>query len=82
MATPSRTYTPEWFEVMLDRNPEQVDTARLAAKHAGTEQCCMVPGDTRDVADFMTDETVSVRICGDCKTIQEGMYGGLFLPME
>lgn len=82
MATPPRPYTPEWFEIMLDRNPEQADTARLAAQRAGTEQCCMVCGDIRNVADFMTDETVAVRICGDCKIIQEGMYGSMFFPLD
>ncbi len=29
----------------------------------------------------MTDETVSIRICGDCMVIQEKMYGGVFLPL-
>jgi hypothetical protein len=41
-----------------------------------------VCGDTRDGGDYICDEGVAVRICGDCKGIQEQMYGAMFLPLE
>ncbi|MDB5308807.1 MAG: hypothetical protein JWO38_3009 [Gemmataceae bacterium] len=82
MATAPRPYTPEWFAIMDDRNPQQAEMSREFRRLVGTDQCCMVCGDTRNVKDFMTDEEVAVRICGDCKTIQEQMYGAVHVPMD
>jgi len=82
MSSPPRPYTPEWFAIFDEQNFQQAETARMILARVGHDKCCMICGDTRRVGDFMTEEGIAVRTCGDCKTIQENMYGAIMIPMN
>lgn len=81
MAKVSAPHTAEWFTELRGRNPMQAMLVERMIQLAGTDRCCSICGQTHDITDYIADEGMSVRLCDDCKTNQEKMYGAVFLPL-
>lgn len=81
----AKTLTPhsaEWFEELRNRSPLQAAMTAQIVERAGTWDCCGICGGKDGVADYMSDEQLSVRLCQDCKCIQEKMHGAMFVPLS
>ena len=81
MAKPPSPHSPEWFAELRERNPMQASLVEQMIHLSGTDRCCSICGQTHDIADYIADEGMSARLCGDCKTNQEKMYGAMFFPL-
>lgn len=77
---PPRPHTEKWFAELAERAPHQVTLTRLVISRSGTAECCSLCGDTNNLNDYMGDEGMSARLCGDCKGLQERMYGAMWVP--
>jgi hypothetical protein len=81
MAKASIPHSSEWFAELRSRNPQQAMMTEHIVKLSGTEQCCGICGQTHDLSDYIGDEGMSARLCNDCKTNQERMFGAMFFPL-
>ena len=81
MAKAPIPHSVEWFAELRSRNPQQAMLTAHMVELSGTEQCCGICGQTHDLADYICDEQMSARLCEECKTNQEQMYGAMFFPL-
>ena len=69
-------HTEAWFRDLRRVNPAQADWIHTTMICAGTNQCCSVCGDTKDVHDYIVDaEVLTARFCETCRDLQFLMYG-------
>lgn len=71
-----KPHTPEWFEALERRNPQQAAMTRRAIAMAGHDEGCSVCGDD-PAADHKLvipppapGAVATLRLCDDCRTIR------------
>src|SRR5690606_27946673 len=83
-----RPHSSEWFEALLEANPQQAQHTAQIVKLAGREDVCSVCGDIESQEyqilkmQFAPGVVASIRLCQDCKSIREGGFGEDFIPLH
>jgi hypothetical protein len=70
-------YSNEWFILMLHGNANYAVLAAEYMKLTGTKSCCNACGDVDKVADYVDGQWEAIppiRLCDDCKLLQEKLY--------
>ena len=74
-------HSSEWFEALMQFNPDQAFMTMAIVRAAGKEDVCSTCGDepARDYEivgeEFDPDAVVTIRLCDDCLGIRKSMYG-------
>lgn len=86
MALRLKPHSTEWFEALMQFNPEQAAHTASIIRLAGREDVCGVCGDepAQDyelrAADLPPNAVVTMRLCEDCLNIRI-MNGEPFVPL-
>jgi hypothetical protein len=76
-----RPHSSEWFEALMQFNPDQALMTMAIIRAAGREDVCSICGDepARDYEivgqEFEPGAVVTIRLCDDCLGIRKSMYG-------